>query len=138
MKEKRAIPTALGIVIGPAIAYLSLLIFKHEISELAQCVCFALFVIAGYDLAECRLSPTGILSVLFIPAIPIAMYLAQSNITAGNHLDAKVIIFIWVASTLLGALYAGTKGAHDNARSIKRLVILASGLLLVVSGSYFW
>ncbi len=137
MTEKRAIPTALGIVIGPAVAYLSLLIFKNEISEFAQCLCFVLLVVVGYDLARCRLSPTGILAVLFIPALPVAMYLAQSEIRDGNHLSAKIIIFIWVASTLLGALYAGTKGAYDNASSVKRLAILASGLLLVVSGSYF-
>ena len=137
MAEKRSIPTALGIVIGPATAYISFLLFQSGLSEFLQIFCFAVFLLAAYDLARSRLSLTGILTILFVPALPFVLTFSQSNIAAGNQLGAKLIILLWVASALLGAIGGGMKAAQDNAISTTRLAILASVLLLGLVGFYF-
>ena len=137
MAEKRSIPTALGIVIGPATAYISFLLFQSGLSEFLQIFCFAMFLLAAYDLARSRLSLTGILTILFVPALPFVLTFSQSNIAAGNQLGAKLIILLWVASALLGAIGGGMKAAQDNAISTTRLAILASVLLLGLVGFYF-
>lgn len=137
MAEKRSIPTALGIVIGPATAYISFLIFQSKLNELLHLFCFAVFFIAAYDLAKLRLSLTGILTILLVPSLPFVLTLSQSNVATGNHLGAKLLMLLWVASALLGAISGGMKAGHEHAINIKRLVILASGLLLGLLGLYF-
>lgn len=140
MAEKRSIPAALGIVIGPAVTYISFLIFKSELSEVVQCICFALLFLAAFDLSRSSLSPTGVLTILLVPSIPIAMYLSQSALADANQLSPKLIISFWVASVLLGSLTAGMKARQpsgDTSASVKRLVLLTSLLLLGLIGYYF-
>ncbi len=137
MAEKRSIPTALGIVIGPTTAYISFLIFQSKLNEFLQFFCFVVFFIAAYDLAKSRLSLTGILTILLIPSLPFVLTLSQSIMATGNHLGAKLLILLWVASALLGAISGGMQAGQDNAISITRLAILASVLLLGLVGLYF-
>ncbi len=133
MAEKRSIPAALGIFIGPAIAYLSFLIFVTGFSEYTQIACFGLFFLAGHDLAKSRLSLSGILTILLLPAIPIAMYLNQATMPTTNHLSPTVIIALWAASVLMGAILAGLKPQPGGSAAIvTRLAVVASGLLALI------
>ena len=136
MAEKRSVPTALGIFIGPAIAYLSYQLLNQGISELLQLLCFAAFLLAGHDLAKGGLSLTGVLTVLFLPALPVAMYLNSLEPAQNGHLGPTMVIGFWVASTLLGAILAGVRPARAGAGYITRLAILAVMLLLLVLASF--
>ena len=136
MSEKRSIPAALGIFMGPAIAYLSFLIFKSNVSEFVQLICFAAFLVVGADLARSRLSLSGILTILFVPALPIALYLNQSTLQTENHLSPAVIIMLWIVSALTGAILAGLKPGK-NASSLPRMVAMASALMVLLIAS-FW
>lgn len=137
MAEKRSIPAALGIVIGPAIAYTSFLIFSSDYSELLQLLCFALFFIAGHDLAKSRISLSGILTLLLLPAIPIAMYLNLAQIPPGQHLSPVAIIGLWAVSALAGAFMAAYRPVpQGDARHVTRLVILASVLVLFILATF--
>lgn len=138
-KEKRSIPAALAICIGPATAYLSFLIFNSSINELLQLICFGLFFISGYDLAKSRISLSGVLTLLLLPTMPIALYLNQATLSAGNHLNQKAIIVLWVASALIGAIFAGRgQATQSNATNVKRLAIIASILLLFMLANYWF
>ncbi len=133
MAEKRSVPAALGIFIGPAIAYLSFLIFTTGFSEYTQIVCFGLFLLVGHDLAKSSLSLSGILTILLLPAIPIAMYLNQASMLTTNHLSPTVIIALWAASVLMGAILAGLKPQPGgSAANVTRLAVVASGLLALM------
>ena len=136
MSEKRSIPAALGIFMGPAIAYLSFLIFKSNVNEFAQLACFAAFLVVGSDLAKSQLSLSGILTILFLPALPIALYLNQSVTQTGNHLSPMVIIMLWLVSALVGAILVGLKPGK-NASSISRMTAMASVLMVLLIAS-FW
>lgn len=137
MAEKRSVPTALGIFIGPALAYLSYLVLISDVSEFAQLLCFGVFLLAGHDLARGGLSLTGVLAVLFVPAIPVAMYLNNIQQPAGYHLTPAMIIGLWIASTLLGAIFAGTRpSGSGGSRHLTRLVVLTVVLLLLVLASF--
>jgi len=139
MAEKRSIPAALGIFIGPAIAYLSYLILLNGLSEFVQVVCFGLFVMAGHDLARSRISLSGVLTLLLLPAIPIAMYANQVPLSAEAHLSPTVIISLWVASALLGAIWAGIKpSTPGNAVHVTRLVIAATVLFLLIAATFIF
>jgi hypothetical protein len=139
MAEKRSIPAALGIFIGPAVAYLSYLIFNSGLSEFAQIACFALFLMAGHDLAKSSISLSGSLTLLLLPAIPIAMYLSQASVPAGHQLSPVVIISLWVASVLLGALIAGRAPRAENSAShVTRLAICATGLFIVIAATFIF
>lgn len=137
MAEKRSIPAALGIFIGPAIAYLSYLILSSGLSEYVQLVCFALFLLAGHDLAVSKISLSGVLAILLLPAIPIAIYVNQAVMLPGNHLSPTMIIAFWAASALLGAIWAGMKPpAPDSTANVRRLVISASALFLLIAATF--
>lgn len=139
MAEKRSVPAALGIFIGPAIAYLSYLIFTSGFNEFAQIACFALFLMVGHDLAKSRISLSGILTLLLLPAIPIAMYLNQAKVLAGHQLSPVVIIGLWVASVLLGALIAGRAPQMEgDSAHVTRLVISASGLFVLIVAMFIF
>ncbi len=139
MAEKRSVPAALGIFIGPAIAYLSYLIFTSGFNEFAQIACFALFLMAGHDLAKSRISLSGILTLLLLPAIPIAMYLNQAKVLAGHQLSPMVIIGLWVASVLLGALIAGRAPQMEgDSAHVTRLVISGSGLFVLIVAMFIF
>lgn len=137
MAEKRSIPAALGIFIGPAIAYLSYLVFKSSTSEFAQLLCFGAFILAGYELARSRISLSGLLSILFVPALPLAMYLNLTELTPGHRLTPIVVITLWVGSALLGAVIAGSR-RHAGGPSIVRLVALAGALSIALIASIWW
>jgi hypothetical protein len=133
MAEKRSIPAALGIFIGPAIAYLSYLIFISGFNEFAQLACFALFLIAGHDLAESGISLSGTMIILLLPSIPIAVYLQQAAMSPENQLSPSMIIALWVASALLGAVLAGLRPPRSRrATNVTRLAIMASALLVLL------
>jgi len=137
MAEKRSTPAALGIFIGPAIAYLSYLILSSGLSEYLQIICFGLFFLAGHDLATSRISLSGVLAILLLPAIPIAIYVNQALIQSGNHLSPTMIISFWAASALLGAIWAGMRpSAADSSANITRLVVSASGLFLLIAATF--
>lgn len=139
MAEKRSIPAALGIVIGPAIAYISFLIFTSGYSEFLQLLCFALFFIAGHDLAKSRISLSGILTLLLLPAIPIAMYLNLAQTTAGQQLSPVVIIGLWVVSALAGAFMAAYRPAlQRDARYVTRLVVMGALLVLFILATFIF
>lgn len=134
MAEKRSVPTALGILIGPALAYLSYHILCSGMNEFIQVLVFALFVLAGHDLARGGLSLTGSLVVLFVPAIPVAIYLGTLAVPAGHQLGAQAIVALWVASALLGAVLAGRRSpGPGGAAHLTRLAVLGVGLVLVVA-----
>ncbi len=138
MAETRSIPTALGIVVGPAIAYVSYLLFQSGVNEYYQLICFGLFLWVGYELGRSRLSLSGALTVLLLPSIPVAIILSQDALAVSNHLSSKVIIAMWAASILLGTVLAGINSAqNNNAGSIKRLAILAIALLLGLAVRYW-
>jgi hypothetical protein len=133
MAEKRSIPAALGIFIGPAIAYVSFLIFVTGFSEYTQIACFGLFFLTGHDLAKSNLSLSGILTILLLPAIPIAMYLNQATMLTTNHLSPTAIIALWAASVLMGAILAGLNPQPGgSAANVTRLAVVASGLLSLI------
>ena len=137
MAEKRSIPAALGIFIGPAIAYLSYLILSSGLSEYMQLVCFGLFFLTGHDLAASRISLSGVLAILLLPAIPIAIYVNQSVMLPGNHLSPTMIIAFWAASALLGAIWAGMKPpVAGGSANVRRLAISASALLLLIAATF--
>lgn len=139
MAEKRSIPAALGIVIGPAIAYISFLIFTSGYSEFLQLLCFALFFIAGHDLAKSRISLSGILTLLLLPAIPIAMYLNLAQTTAGQQLSPVVIIGLWVVSALAGAFMAAYRPAlQRDAQYVTRLVVMGALLVLFILATFIF
>lgn len=139
MAEKRSIPAALGIFIGPAIAYLSYLVFISGLNEFVQIICFALFLMAGHDLAESRISLSGSLTILLLPSIPIAMYLQQAAQPPQTQLSPSIIISLWVASALLGAILAGLRPPQPgNARNVTRLAITASGLFLLILTTFIF
>jgi hypothetical protein len=139
MAEKRSVPAALGIFIGPAIAYLSLLIFPSGLSEFAQVACFALFMMVGHDLAKSGISLSGTLSLLLLPSIPIALYLNQASVPVGHQLDPGIIIGLWVASVLMGALVAGrAPPTEGDASHVKRLVLFAIGLFVLLSATFIF
>ena len=133
MAEKRSIPAALGIFIGPAIAYLSYLVFIAGLSEFVQIACFSLFLMAGHDLAKSRISLSGTLTLLLLPSIPIAMYLNQAPMSPGNQLSPGIIIALWVASALLGAIWAGLKPPiAGHSAHVTRLAVCATSLFLLI------
>jgi hypothetical protein len=137
MAEKRSIPAALGIFIGPAIAYLSYLVFISGPNEIVQIGCFALFLMAGHDLAKSGISLSGTLTILLLPSIPIALYLQQASQPVQAQLGPSMIIALWVASALLGAVLAGLRPPRlGNTANVTRLVILASGLLLLLVATF--
>ncbi|MCP4007901.1 MAG: hypothetical protein GY726_00140 [Proteobacteria bacterium] len=137
MAEKRSIPAALGIFIGPAIAYLSYLILSSGLSEYLQLVCFGLFFLTGHDLAASRISLSGGLAILLLPAIPIAIYVNQAVMLPGNHLSPMMIIAFWVASALLGAIWAGMKPpVTSGSANVRRLAISASALFILVAATF--
>ena len=139
MAEKRSIPAALGIFIGPAVAYLSYLVFSSGLSEFAQIACFALFMMAGHDLAKSRISLSGTLILLLLPAIPIAMYLNQASGPVGHQLDSGFIIGLWVASVLLGALMAGRAPQTEGGSAhVTRLAICATGLFVLIAATFIF
>lgn len=137
MAEKRSIPAALGIFIGPAIAYLSYLILMSGLSEYAQIICFGLFFQTGHDLAKSRISLSGIVAILLLPAIPIAIYVNQAVTLPGSHLSPTMIIALWAASALLGAIWAGIKiSTYNGSANVTRLAISASGLFLLIAATF--
>ncbi len=137
MAEKRSIPAALGIVIGPGIAYVSFLIFTSGLSEFLQLLCFALFFLAGHDLAKSRISLSGILTLLLLPAIPIAMYLNLAQTPAGQQLSPVLIIGLWAVSALAGAFVAAYRpAATGDIKHVTRLAILATVLVLLIAAVY--
>ena len=136
MAEKRSIPAALGIFIGPAIAYLSFLILKLNLIEFVQLACFAAFLVVGADLARSRISLSGILTILFVPALPIALYLNQATSVAAHHLSPMMIIVLWVVSALTGAILAGLK-PNNSTSPVFRMVAMASVLMVLLLAS-FW
>ena len=137
MAEKRSIPAALGIVIGPAIAYISFLIFTSGYSEFLQLLCFAFFFVAGHDLAKSRISLSGILTLLLLPAIPIAMYLNLAQVTGEQQLSPVFIIGLWVVSALAGAFMAAYRPAQSgDVRHITRLAILGTVLVLFIVATF--
>jgi len=139
MAEKRSMPAALGIIIGPAIAYLSYWILAAGLSEFWQLLCFGVFALAGYDLAKNGLSLSGVLAILLVPALPIAMYLNAMSVSGVSHLQPAVIIGLWAASVLLGAIAAGLKpSAQEGSARIKRLLAIAIGLLLLIVASFIF
>ena len=136
MAEKRSVPTALGIFIGPAIAYLSYQVLNLGGPEGLQLLCFAAFMLAGHDIARGGLSLTGVLTVLMLPALPVAMYLNSLEVAGNLHLAPTMIIGFWAASALLGAVFAGTRPAPGNSVHIVRLAMLAVILLMLVLASF--
>lgn len=136
MAEKRSVPTALGIFIGPAIAYLSYQVVNLEGPEGLQLLCFGAFLLAGHDIARGGLSLTGVLTVLMLPALPVAMYLNSLQVADNAHLAPVMIIGFWVASALLGAIFAGVRSAPVAAVHVVRLAMLAVILLLLVLASF--
>lgn len=137
MAEKRSIPAALGIVIGPAIAYISYLIFASGYSEFLQLLCFALFFVAGHDLAKSRISLSGILTLLLLPAIPIAMYLNLAQLPQGQQLSPVVIIGLWAISALAGAFMAAYRPAKPgDTRHVTRLAIIGTVLVLFIVATF--
>ncbi len=139
MAEKRSIPAALGIFIGPAIAYLSYLAFISGLNEFVQIACFALFLLAGHDLAKSGISLSGTLTILLLPSIPIAMYLQQAAQAPQFQLSPSMIIALWVVSALLGAVLAGLRPPQPgNTANVTRLVIMASGLFLLILATFIF
>jgi len=139
MAETRSIPAALGIVIGPGIAYLSFVIFTSGFSEFLQLLCFGLFFLAGYDLGKSRISLSGILTLLLLPAIPIAMYLNLAQLPAGQQLSPIVIIGLWAVSALAGAFMAAYRPAVPGETThLTRLAILATVLVLLILGLFIF
>lgn len=137
MAETRSIPAALGIIIGPAIAYISFLIFTSTYSEFLQLLCFVLFFAAGHDLAKSRISLSGILTLLLLPAIPIAMYLNLAQVPEGQQLSPIVIIGLWVVSALAGAFMAAYRPTSPgDVRHVTRLAILGTVLVLFIVATY--
>jgi len=137
MAEKRSTPAALGIFIGPAIAYLSYLTLISGLSEFVQIACFALFFLAGHDLAVSRISLSGGMALLLLPTIPIAIYANQAVILPGQHLSPAMIIAFWAASALLGAIWAGMRPSRQgDSGNVKRLVICAVGLFLIIAATF--
>jgi hypothetical protein len=137
MAEKRSVPAALGILIGPAIAYISYLILVSGLSEFLQFLCFSLFMLAAFDLAKSRISLSGVLTLLLLPAIPIAMYLNQASAPVQNQLSPTTIIVFWVASALLGAILAGLRPPMpDCPVYVRRLVVVALGSLAIIAASF--
>jgi len=137
MAEKRSIPAALGIFIGPAVAYLSYLVLINGLNEFVQLVCFGLFVMVGHDLAKSRISLSGVLTLLLLPSIPIAMYLNQSAMPPENQLGPTVIIALWAASALLGAIWAGMKPpVAGYSAHLTRLAICATALFLLIAATF--
>ena len=133
MAEKRSVPAALGIAIGPASAYLSYLILSLELNEFLQLLCFTLFLLAGHDLARSRISLSGVLTLLLLPSIPVGIYLAQVPLPHANHLGPKMIVALWAASALLGAILAGVRPLDaGKSGNVSRLAILACALLVLV------
>ncbi|MEE9446839.1 MAG: hypothetical protein V3V09_02700 [Arenicellales bacterium] len=133
MAEKRSIPAALGIFIGPAIAYLSYHILKSGYNEFWQFACFALFFIAGHDIAKGGLSLLGLLTILLVPLIPIAMYVNQHPLTVGNHITPSSMVVFWAISALAGALLAGFSASYlSNNKHNTRLAAMATGLGVVL------
>ena len=137
MAEKRSVPTAMGLLIGPALGYLSYLVLSSGSSEALQLLCFAGFLLAGHDLVRGGLSLTGVLAVLFLPALPIAMYLNSVQVGDQQHLGPAMIIGFWVGSALLGAIFAGTRPARSATGHVTRLAGLAVALLVLVLAGYF-
>ena len=139
MAEKRSIPAALGIIIGPAIAYISFLIFTTAYSEFLQLLCFAFFFAAGHDLAKSRISLSGILTLLLLPAIPIAMYLNLAQVPEGQQLSPVVIIGLWAVSALAGAFMAAYRPAPvGDVRHVTRLAILGTALVLFILATFIF
>lgn len=139
MAEKRSIPAALGIFIGPAIAYISFLIFTAGLNEFLQLLCFGLFFLMGYDLAQSRISLSGILTLLLLPAIPIAIYLNFAVTPDGNQLTPFFIIGLWAASALIGAIFAAYRPAQTGAsQRITRMAILATALLVIILATFIF
>ena len=137
MAEKRSVPAALGILIGPAIAYLSYLILASGLSEYLQFICFSLFMLAGFDLAKSHISLSGVLTLLLLPAIPIAMYLNQTSAPVINQLSPTIIIVFWVASALLGAILAGLRPpVSGHPIYLRRLIGVTLLLLAIIVASF--
>lgn len=136
MAEPRSIPTALGILIGPSIAYVSFFIFSSGLSEFLQLLCFAAFFLAGHELARSRLSLSGVLIVLLFPAIPVAMYLSQSPVVEGNQLAPVIVIALWATSVLVGAIVAAYRPVHAKIPPTTRLAVLAIALVLLVIATF--
>jgi len=136
MAEPRSIPTALGILIGPSIAYVSFLIFSSGLSELLQLLCFAGFFLAGHELARSRLSLSGVLTVLLFPAIPVAMYLSLSIPAEGNQLGPVMVIALWATSVLVGAIVAAYRPVRAKTLPATRLAVLAIGLLILIIATF--
>ena len=137
MAEKRSVPAALGILIGPAIAYLSYLILVSGFSEYLQFICFSLFMLAGFDLAKSHISLSGVLTLLLLPAIPIAMYLNQTIAPVINQLSPTTIIVFWVASALLGAILAGLRPpVPGHSVYLRRLIGITLVLLAIIVAGF--
>ena len=138
MAEPRSVPTALGILIGPSIAYVSFLIFSSDLSELLQLLCFAAFFLAGHELSRSLRSLSGVLTVLLFPAIPVAMYLSQSVPAEGNQLGPVMVIALWVISVLVGAVVAAYRPVHAKAQPATRLAVLTIGLLILIIATFLF
>ncbi len=139
MAEKRSIPTALGILIGPATAYLSYHIFSTSIHELAQILCLVSFLLVGHDLAKGGLSLSGILFVVFAPVLPIALYLRTSSPDPDAYLNSITLMALWLFSTLIGAIIAGMRPEQKNNHHLSRLAAQATLLVvIIVTSLYTW
>jgi hypothetical protein len=61
------------------------------------------------------------------------MYLNQATMPTTNHLSPTVIIALWAASVLMGAILAGLKPQPGGSAAIlTRLAVVASGLLALI------
>lgn len=134
MERNRSILTAMGILIGPMIAYLSFLAYKAQLNELIQLCFFLLFFITAFELAMAQISLSGCLVILLLPAMPVALYLVALPNNVGMQLTAKGIISFWVVSVLAGAILGRLKpiGSHP-----KLMGFLTSMLILAVGAGYF-
>ena len=133
MAEPRSIPTALGIIIGPASAYLSYWIFQSGANETAQALCFLSFAMAGHDIAKGGLSLLGTLFTLLAPTLPIALYLQQTTPVGSPLMSAATLAALWVIGVLLGAVWMGLRRSNKSgSQHLTRLAVLASVLVAVI------
>ena len=135
MAEKRSIPTALGILIGPATAYISFLIYTstalNGIGELGQVLVMACFALAAHDISKGGLSLVGTLFTLLAPALPIALYLRLTPPISETLLSSSSLMMLWAASSLVGAIIAGTQPNRPSTAHLTRLAVLST---LLVAG----
>ncbi len=135
MADQRAAPAALAIAMGAALAYLGYSLFQADTTAWLQLGVFAGYFLAGYGLTQYAISLLGVLTLLLIPGLPFAIALAGANIE-NYRLSPGVVIGLWCASIIMGALYAQLK-PHKDKRPLTLLNTLTIGLVVLGLSRFF-